>query len=131
MDPDFALRHDDDSVAIIDWKTGGAYPDDEWLQMAAYGVYARRAWGLGSEPMTGTIVYLDDGQTRDIPIEDADLARVEETIRDSIREMRKLSVLAPDGNLDPESFPKTDDLASCQRCTFRRTCGRLADPPSP
>ena len=129
--PDFALRRDDDSVAIIDWKTGGAYPDDEWLQMAAYGVFARRAWGLGGARMVGTIAYLDDGETRELPIEEADLVRVQEVIRESIREMRRLSAAAPPEGLDPDAFPKTEDRATCARCTFRRTCGRLAEAPAP
>jgi hypothetical protein len=130
--PDFALRRQDDSVAIIDWKTGAAYPEDEWLQMAAYGIFAQRAWGLDQEPLVGTIAYLDDGQTRDIPIEATDLARVEGAIRDSIREMRKLSALAPpEGELDPPAFPKTGDRGACRRCAFRRACDRLAEATSP
>ena len=122
--PDFAWRADKNRIVIVDWKTGKPRPNDEWLQMAVYGLFARRAWGLHTEILDCRPVYLDTGEISVFELSDDDLQQAEERIRTSVKEMKRLTALVVDGDLDPEAFPKTDEVPYCTHCNFRRTCGR-------
>ncbi|MFC1610220.1 RecB family exonuclease [Myxococcota bacterium] len=122
--PDLAWRDDEEQVVVVDWKTGKQRPDDDWLQMAVYGVFARGAWELKEDSLQRRLAFLDTGDVRVIELAANDLHRAQETIRGSIKEMRRLAVEAWAGNLDPAAFPKTEDVSLCARCSFRRVCER-------
>jgi hypothetical protein len=122
--PDFAWRDDDDRVVMVDWKTGIPRHDEEDTQLAVYGMFARRAWGLGSDHMRALAVYLGRGEVRERRVDLGDLKDAEQTIVASLQRMREL---AGDDPTTPESqgrFPMTDDLEHCRRCAFRRVCDR-------
>ncbi|OGQ89156.1 MAG: hypothetical protein A2289_17420 [Deltaproteobacteria bacterium RIFOXYA12_FULL_58_15] len=122
--PDFAWRADNDRIVIVDWKTGKPRPNDEWLQMAVYGLFARSAWGLRTEILDCRPVYLDTGEISMFQLSDDDLRTALDEIRVSVKEMKRLAALVVDGDLDPEAFPKTDDVSYCNHCNFRRVCVR-------
>ena len=120
--PDFAWREDDGQVVMADWKTG-LPRDGESDQLAVYGMYAQRVWGLGEAPMRAYLVYLNSAElaTFDMGAQRMDAAEAE--VRASVRRMRSLA-----GNTGAaptlDNFPRTDALQVCGRCAFRRVCGR-------
>lgn len=122
--PDFAFRDEQDRVVIVDWKTGKPRLDDERLQLATYGVYARRAWGIGPDYLRACVAYLETGEVMEQHLTHDDLAWAETAIRDSVRQMRELGA----SELLAERFPQTDDVSRCALCCFRRACGRDPDP---
>lgn len=117
--PDFAWREENGQVVLVDWKTGQPHAN-EHVQLAVYGMYAERVWGLNAEGMRAQLVYLSSGTVETVPVETSALAAAEQEILDSVREMRRLTVVAPDAAM----FPQTDDLGTCQHCAFRRLCNR-------
>jgi hypothetical protein len=122
--PDFAWRDEAEAVHVVDWKTGRARLEEDRQQVALYGLFARNAWGLRDQALCGHVAYLDGGEVHAFVVTDAELAAVEQFVRDSLHQMRKLAGVVPDGDLDPPAFPRTDDLATCRLCPFRRPCGR-------
>ncbi len=123
--PDFAWREPDGKIAIVDWKTGRARTDDERLQLAIYGLYARRSWGLRDEPLRGVVVHLDP-QAGEAAVDDHELLprhldEAEAVIRQSVAEMR---ALADSQEPDAARFPMTEEAARCGHCPFRRLCNR-------
>jgi hypothetical protein len=125
--PDFAWREPDGTISIVDWKTGRSRVDDERLQLAIYGLYARRSWGLRDVPMKAIVVHLDpqegEGAVDTHELTPADLDAAEVVVRQSLNEMRAIAE-SPTTEPDVARFPMTDDLARCSRCSFRRICAR-------
>jgi len=121
--PDFAWRDPEGHVAVVDWKTGMARPQHEDLQLAIYGAYAQRAWGLQADHMDTYVAYLGSGEVRRKRVERSTLSEVETKIAESIRTMRALGNTA-DKHPPIERFPMTDDQEKCATCAFRRICKR-------
>ena len=106
--PDFAWRDEDDRVVMVDWKTGVPRPDEEDLQLAVYGIFARRSWGLGSDHMRAVAAYVGSGEVRERRVDLRDLHTAETRIATSLQQMRELT--ADGEEADAERFVKTDDL---------------------
>ncbi len=122
--PDFAWR-EPQGVFIADWKTGKPRPEDEQLQLAIYGLYAVRNWGVRDEGLKGVVVHLEGeaGPSSDEHhLDQQVLASARDYVRASIATMRELA-LGPD---EPEAsrFPKTEERERCTYCPFQRLCGR-------
>lgn len=122
--PDLAWR-EGQGVFIADWKTGMVRPEEERLQLATYGLYARRAWGVRDEGITAVIVHLDTSEggatVSEHHVGGAEFAATEQFIRDSVAAMR---ALVDSGEPDPARFPMTENRERCPRCVFRRLCRR-------
>ena len=118
--PDCAWRDESGRVVIVDWKTGKPRADDERLQLSVYGLFARRAWGTGPGEVRAVVAYLETGDVQETQLAAADLAWGEGVIKESLKTMRELG--QHEG--DRERFPKTEDVAMCALCCFKRHCGR-------
>lgn len=122
---DFVTRTPDGGVRIYDWKTGAVEPDANRPQLGCYTLYVEQAHQVSPDNVENHLVYLGEEIT-DVAfrLEAEDLEQVREKMRASIAEMRAL-IRDPEENLaDQEKFPMTDDLSKCERCSFRRLCGR-------
>lgn len=119
--PDFAWREEDDRVVMVDWKTGLPRPEDEQLQLAVYGLFARRTWGLGADHMQAVIAYLRTGEVRVWEINTTDLEAAEQRIQQSLARMRALAAAGDAGDLEAFPLAKPD---KCGLCGFRRVCQR-------
>lgn len=117
--PDFAWREADGRVMLVDWKTGQPYAD-EHAQLAVYGMYAERVWGLNARGMEAQLVYLSSGTVETVPLDGEAMGAAEQGILGSVGEMRRLGVEEP----DVELFAQTEDRDVCSRCAFRRLCER-------
>jgi hypothetical protein len=121
--PDAAWRTPDKQVMLVDWKTGGVGEADAF-QLGVYGLFARRVWDLQQCGIHAQDVYLEAPHTRsfvlDTPMLDAALARVSS----SIAQMRALAARPAGMAVQASRFPKTNDLATCRHCVFRRLCDR-------
>ncbi len=122
--PDFAWRDAADRVVMVDWKTGKPRPEDEKLQIAVYGLFAQRAWGLKSEQMLGKVAYLETGELHEFVVDRQALNEAEAVIRASLKQMRALHADGMEPKYRWQSFPMTDSRATCGFCMFRRLCER-------
>ena len=122
--PDFAYRTEAGQVVMVDWKTGGPSSDDR-QQLAVYGLYAEKVWGLADQEMQAHLVYLERGEVDTFVLGPAALRAAEAQVAASVGQMRQLAVKGPTQQTpSPEAFVQTDDLSRCARCSFRRPCGR-------
>lgn len=120
---DFACR-EGDRVHIFDWKTGRRDEADNSIQLACYALYASEKWG----PAPGRVrtvefnVALD--QLREYTVTPADIDRIRNYIRGSIRDMKEL-LRDPEGNdVARDDCPLTTEEWRCRHCNFKRLCGR-------
>lgn len=120
--PDFALKNTQGNALLIDWKTGRPDGDGDRIQIVCYGLFARDKWGVDPERAVGELHYLLTRDVQIVTLDETALLAGTEHLRSSIREMQAL-LDDPRANLArEEAFPKTEDLATCARCNFRRLC---------
>lgn len=118
--PDFAYRTDE-GVVLVDWKTG--QPRDlDADQLLGYALYARESWDVTLEGITCKIVYLPACEEVDVPVTHESVASFEERMAGSMERMLALLDDRATNSASIDSFPKTDDAATCGRCPFRRPC---------
>jgi len=124
---DFAYVESDGRVTLLDWKTGKERGVDH-VQVGIYALYAKDKWRVGPDQVAGGLVYLASPDAPRVSVaadpDALDACRAE--MRASISAMRGL-LDAPEGNLaaSPDRFPMLEERQACQRCPFRRPCGRL------
>ena len=122
--PDFAYRDHDGSTVIVDWKTGRAregYDD----QVLGYALYLADRYRLPLETMRARLVYLNDAKEVPVQLEAGELERFTQKFKDSVAQMRGvLKDPARNVAMTEAAFPRTEDLAACARCVFRRPCQR-------
>jgi hypothetical protein len=123
---DFAFTAPDGAIHILDWKTGREREVDH-TQVGIYALYARDKWGAPPEGVVGGLVYLSTpgGDRVSVSADPAALAACEDEMRRSIASMRERLEDAERNVAREESFPPRDERAGCERCPFRRPCGRL------
>jgi hypothetical protein len=120
--PDLAWRDANGRVILVDWKTGVPHADEHG-QLAVYGMFAERVWGLGAERMQAQLVYLAEERQDLFELSPDDLTGAEAEVRASVTLMRELSTCVTDAAA-MERFPKTEVEGACARCSFRRVCRR-------
>ena len=122
--PDFAFVDHDGSTVIVDWKTGRAR-DGYDEQILGYAMYMADRYRLPLDRMRASLVYLNDGVENTVRIDPERVEAFKAHFAKSVSSMREF-LLDPSSNtpLPENSFPMTDDLATCARCVFRRPCGR-------
>lgn len=124
--PDFAYLSEDGTPVVVDWKTGKArdgYDD----QVLGYCLYLSVRYGFPVEKIKAALVYLNDGVEHEVSVDAAAIDSFKGRMRESVEKMRAL-LSDPVANVPhPEAFfPMTEDRARCERCVFRRVCGRDA-----
>ncbi len=126
---DFAYRDGDGRVHVVDWKTGKERGIDH-VQVGVYALYARSKWNVAPDSVVGGLVYLALDGARgaehvDVAADARALDACRAEMRGSIREMRS-ALEDPVRNVArEEAFPRLEDRTACERCPFRRPCGRL------
>jgi len=119
--PDLVFRGEG-RVAVLDWKTGRR-SDNDAVQMAAAGVWARRRLQLPGSDLVGILVYLALGETAEIALDQSSAARAEETIRGGMEGMAAyLKDRERNIPLDEEAFPRHHNEGFCRRCEFQQIC---------
>jgi hypothetical protein len=125
VSPDVIASTGADKLMIVDWKTGAsASSEGTRLQLAIYGIYAAQTYGVDPNQLIGVEENLRLGE--------AHVHALKEYVLDEARQYMKASILRMQSLLhDPERnvalmdyFPKTDKLARCMGCNFRRACER-------
>jgi hypothetical protein len=125
VSPDAIARTATDGLMIVDWKTGGsASSETTRLQLAIYGLYATRTYGADPDQLTGVEENLQLGEAHVHALKEWVLEEAQQYIDDSIRKMQALLYDRERNVALLRSFPKTDNLATCMGCNFRRACAR-------
>jgi hypothetical protein len=123
VSPDVIARTAADELTIVDWKTGGsASSEAARLQLAIYGLYATRAYGVDPDQLTGVEENLHLGEAHVYALKEWVLEETRQYINDSIRRMQALLYDRERNVALLRYFPKTDKLATCIGCNFRRAC---------
>jgi len=117
---DVAVRQDN-GVAIFDWKTGREREADR-LQLAVYALYASTVWGVSVPHLQLQDVYLQAGVVRPVRVDTEVLDETRQVIVESIAQMRE-KLDDPNANTASiETFPMTEDRATCTSCPFKSVC---------
>ncbi len=125
VSPDVITRTAADELTIVDWKTGGsASSEAARLQLAIYGLYATRAYGVDPDRLTGVEENLRLGEAHVHALKEWVLEEASQYIKNSIRRMQALLYDREHNVALLRAFPKTDKLAMCMGCNFRRACER-------
>jgi hypothetical protein len=122
--PDFAYREPNGDVVVVDWKTGKAREGyDE--QVTGYAIYLSSRYRVPLERIRAVLVYLNEGVEVEERVTEERAQAFEATFHKSVEAMRgMLASVKENRPLPKDAFAMTDDLSACQRCTFRRACGR-------
>jgi hypothetical protein len=121
--PDFAYRVGDRGCVIVDWKTGKPRVGEK-EQILGYALYAAYKWGVEADRVDGRLVYLGSGEEQRIATTPEALEGYRSFLRTSVARMRERLRDSERNRADMDDFPKTENLASCTYCTYRRVCGR-------
>ena len=126
--PDMAYQRADDTVEILDWKTGWpptARPKDEpTLQLVLYARFlkARHPRLPGIHDFEVAEVYLPDGQRFGARLDEAHLERATRAVAESVEAMRALLEDPVRNVASEERFDLIEDRRGCRWCVFRAVC---------
>jgi hypothetical protein len=126
---DFAYRSSDGLVHLLDWKTGKERGADH-VQVGTYALYARQKWDVLPDGVVGGLVYLvqEDGKPAarvDVQADEPTLESCRSTMRESIGAMKAVLTDRERNRASQADFLQIENRSACQRCPFRRPCGRL------
>jgi len=62
---DFAYQEEDDSVRVIDWKSGNSNGEPDPIQLNIYGYYASEVWGIPEEKIHLTAYNVNQDEKYD------------------------------------------------------------------
>jgi hypothetical protein len=125
VSPDVILRNEDDSLTIVDWKTGSsAFGEATRLQLAIYGIYAVQTYGASPQTLLAVEENLRLGEDHVYPLKEWVLDEARKYVDSSIRKMQALQHDQARNIALIRDFPMTDNLAVCMSCRFRRACER-------
>jgi hypothetical protein len=123
VSPDVIARSAADRLMIVDWKTGASAPSEAArLQLAIYGLYATRTYGVDPDQLIGVEENLHLGEAHVHALKEWVLEEARQYINDSVRRMQALLHDRERNVALLRYFPKTDKLATCIGCNFRRAC---------
>lgn len=120
---DFALR-DGEAVHIYDWKTGRRDEEDNSIQLACYALYATEKWDAPPRSVRTSEFNLARNLVKEYSITEADIERISNYIRGSIRDMKELIKAATINEVEKDSCPLTTETWRCRNCNFKRLCER-------
>lgn len=122
--PDFVWSDKAGKTLLVDWKTGAHHTEDERLQVAVYGLFAKQRWKKPDHLLMGQVVHLSSNDVWEMPLTPKDLQQAKNTLLASAQKMQEFVPKPGVGRtLSKEDFTKTKDWGLCQRCNFRRLCG--------
>ena len=122
---DFMLPHEE-TIYIMDWKTGKPDPEKHRKQLIGYSLFAKYHFDGRFAQIVPMVCYVKEGYEEVQPeITDADISAFVETVRSETAEMKSY-------NLDEmkntpkmkASFAMTDNISSCRFCEYRELCQR-------
>ena len=122
---DFMLPHEE-TIYIMDWKTGKPDPEKHRKQLIGYSLFAKYHFDGRFAQIVPMVCYVKEGYEEVQPeITDADISAFVETVRSETAEMKSY-------NLDEmkntpkmkASFAMTDNISSCRFCEYRELCLR-------
>lgn len=125
--PDFAYLEPDGTPVVVDWKNTRSRGGHD-SQIIGYALYLSARYGFAPQSVRGRLVYLQDGTEVPVEMDPFALEAFRRHFADSVQRMRSL-LADPEKNapLDEAAFPMTTDMRTCDRCPFRRECGRAGD----
>jgi PD-(D/E)XK nuclease superfamily len=122
MAPDFGYWTDEGRLALVDWKTGAADPEDTAFQLGCYALYAHEVLGVPPAKVDLYEANLREPLVTPLSWSDERLEAIKERLRLSIRSM-KAYLVDPEGNVaDIGDFERAEDLRICRWCNFRAVC---------
>lgn len=125
VSPDVIVRGPDDSVMIVDWKTGLSTVSRETkLQLAIYGIYTARTYNLPLDQLLGVEENLRLDERHIFPLDTGILEETRRYIEDSVHSMQGLLHDRERNIALIRDFPTTEDPSVCRDCRFRRACDR-------
>ena len=125
VSPDVIARTAADRLMIVDWKTGASASSEETrLQLAIYGIYAAQAYGVDPNQLIGVEENLRLGEAHVHALKEWVLEEARQYMKDSILRMQSLLHDRARNIALMGYFSKTDKLARCMGCNFRRACER-------
>ena len=101
---------DNDSVEIIDYKTGipkKSLAKEDKLQLLIYGLAVKRMFGLNPEKLT--YYYLEDGSVRSFVAKEGEIEKTEKELKEMINRIKR------------SNFKPTPGW-QCSHCDFRDIC---------
>ena len=118
---DFAYP-EEDSVQIIDWKSGNSKKEPDPTQLNIYGYYASKVWGVTEEKvqLTAYNVNQDEQYDRTFSKEQKQVTR--EKILNSVDTMKEMLADKDANQAEEKDFPKVDNDNFCRHCRFRQVC---------
>jgi hypothetical protein len=119
--PDFGFWSAEGRLQLVDWKTGGG-GEAAALQLAGYALYAHRVLGVDLPRVDLLEVNLREARVTAHPWDAANLDRVEEHIRLSVRGMQAYLRDVARNLADERDFERTEELRICRWCNFRAVC---------
>lgn len=122
---DFMLPHED-TIYIMDWKTGKPDPEKHRKQLIGYALFASFHFEGRFNHIIPMVCYVKEGYEEVQPeISNADIQDFVDTVRKESEEMKSYT-LDEMKNLPKmkAAFPLTDNISSCRFCEFRELCDR-------
>jgi hypothetical protein len=122
---DFMLPHDD-TIYIMDWKTGKPDADKHRKQLIGYSLFARYHFEGRFANIIPMVCYVKEGYEEVQPeITNDDITAFVETVRREATEMKSY-------NLDEfkntpkmkAAFPLSESISPCRFCEYRELCER-------
>lgn len=120
---DFVCRKNE-VVFIYDWKTGKDEHNQYKMQLACYGLFATRKWGLKPEQVRLREFNLSNGKMYEIFLEEFDLDDIHNHIRSSIEDMLNCLEDRQTNLAIEERFELSVNRKDCERCNYVRVCPR-------
>lgn len=122
---DFMLPHEE-TIYIMDWKTGKPDPEKHRKQLIGYSLFAKYHFDGRFAQIVPMVCYVKEGYEEVQPeITDADISAFVETVRSETAEMKSYNL--DDMKNTPKmkaSFAMTDNISSCRFCEYRELCQR-------
>lgn len=122
---DASHRNGEESVRVIDWKTGSSEDDLTPLQLAIYALYAASAWSVPEESVVVGLCDLSGTKAKhhEERISRVDLSAARDYVSAEVREMESLLRSGREENQAvEESYSPTDKPRICRSCGFVRVC---------
>jgi hypothetical protein len=122
---DFMLPHED-TVYIMDWKTGKPDPEKHRKQLIGYSLFASYHFEGRFAHIIPMVCYVKESYEEVQPeISSDDIAQFVETVRRETAEMKSFNVDEMKNTPKVKtSFPLTDQISSCRFCEYRELCER-------
>ena len=122
----------EDTIHILDWKTGRKDPYKHRSQLLGYAVAASANFGIPWDRIFPKIVYLHpEFAEYEIRLCETDLTGFTDTVRAQTQQMHALCRdVEQNLPLPIESFPMTPSATICGQCQFRELCFPEGDTPS-